>query len=136
MCVVELSQRVTIPGGGGSGTSIVRKPGEYLGLIAMPGQSTTCWMIARLLTAPWFAGTLLERSERASRAAYPCAGSGGVDASRERCLGPTPPSVVVDDELHKILVAVAYDDVFDCVWGRFSWPDSLASRPVAFQAYP
>ena len=69
-------------------------------------------------------------------AACPRVGSHGVDASRECCLGLTPPSDVVDDELHKVLVAVAVDDVFGCVCGRFSWPGSLASRPVAFQARP
>ncbi|WP_166784178.1 hypothetical protein [Cryobacterium gelidum] len=39
----------------------------------------------------------------------------------------------VDDELHKVLVAIADDHVVDGIGGRFAWPRSLARRSVSFR---
>ena len=51
----------------------------------------------------------------------------------ERCLCFAPPSHVVDDELHEVLVTIPNDDIFDGVGRLFARPRSLPRRSVSLQ---
>lgn len=65
--------------------------------------------------------------------ACPCAGSNRGNASRECGLGLAPLGDVVDDELHKVLIAITDDDVSHGVGRQFTEPSRPPCCPVSIE---